>query len=404
MGLFDGKVGMVLGVANDHSIAWAVSEALYAEGAELAFTHLPGPSSERPHPTSRRLPPAEGRRALRRAERGRHRAGVRPHARRVRPLRLPGALGRLRPAAELRSPYLQMSRAGWHLAMDISVYSLVAVCRAAAPLMTAGGQIITLTYYGGEKVVPGYNVMGVCKAALEHSVRVPGLGPRPAEHPHQFHQRRPAAHAQFRRHRRLRRAARARPAKDAAGPERGSEGNRYDSPLSSEQSFDRRHRRDDPRRLRLQHRGDLRERGQRSGIRGLGCSVSGVQPPIRRPRKPPKRDAARLEALLGQRDDRQFVAHGTVRCFPHELLARFGDLLGLARRNHLLGQGVKHEARIRIALLDPGTACQKQFTFLFLVQNSSGSPVPSSRASTNSGGTVRQCTPILPMKPSKYRK
>ena len=75
------------------------------------------------------------------------------------------------PPQELRNPYVQMSRAGWHLAMDISVYSLVACCRAAAPLMTAGGAIVTLTYYGGEKVMPGYNVMGVCKAALEHSVR-----------------------------------------------------------------------------------------------------------------------------------------------------------------------------------------------------------------------------------------
>src|SRR5208337_4655015 len=72
---------------------------------------------------------------------------------------------------ELKNPYVNMSRAGWHLAMDISVYSLVAVCRAAAPLMTDGGSIITISYYGGEKVVPGYNVMGICKAALEHSVR-----------------------------------------------------------------------------------------------------------------------------------------------------------------------------------------------------------------------------------------
>ena len=55
--------------------------------------------------------------------------------------------------------------------MDISVYSLVSVCRAAAPLLTEGGTIVTLSYFGGEKVMPGYNVMGVCKAALEHSVR-----------------------------------------------------------------------------------------------------------------------------------------------------------------------------------------------------------------------------------------
>jgi len=171
MGIFSGKTGLVMGVANDRSIAWAMSEALYAEGAELALTHLPGPSSER-----------------------RVRALVDAHAPKVL---LPcdvqkdedvqrvfdamrDAYGRLdflihsiafAPPQELRNPYVQMSRAGWHLAMDISVYSLVVVCRAAAPLMTAGGSIVTVSYYGGEKVMPGYNAMGVCKAALEHSVR-----------------------------------------------------------------------------------------------------------------------------------------------------------------------------------------------------------------------------------------
>ena len=75
------------------------------------------------------------------------------------------------PPQDLRQAYLQSSRAGWHLAMDISVYSLVAACRAAAPLMTGGGAVVTISYFGGEKVIPGYNLMGVCKAALEHSVR-----------------------------------------------------------------------------------------------------------------------------------------------------------------------------------------------------------------------------------------
>jgi enoyl-[acyl-carrier protein] reductase I len=75
------------------------------------------------------------------------------------------------PPAELRKAYLDVNRDGWHEALDVSVYSLVAVSRAAAPLMTDGGSIITISYMGGEKVVPGYNLMGVCKAALEHSVR-----------------------------------------------------------------------------------------------------------------------------------------------------------------------------------------------------------------------------------------
>jgi enoyl-[acyl-carrier protein] reductase I len=75
------------------------------------------------------------------------------------------------PPAELRKPYLETSRKGWHLAMDISAYSLVAFCREARPLLNDNGTIVTITYFGGEKVMPGYNLMGVCKAALEHSVR-----------------------------------------------------------------------------------------------------------------------------------------------------------------------------------------------------------------------------------------
>ncbi len=169
--LFHGKIGLVMGVANDRSIAWAMSQALYAEGAELAFTHLPTPSNER---RVRRL--------------------VEPHQPR---LVLPcdvqkdediarvfdamrDTYGRFdflihsiafAPPDDLRRPYLESSRAGWHLAMDISVYSLVACCRHAAPLLNDEGTVVTISYFGGEKVMPGYNLMGVCKAALEHSVR-----------------------------------------------------------------------------------------------------------------------------------------------------------------------------------------------------------------------------------------
>ncbi|MGO8690983.1 MAG: enoyl-ACP reductase [Thermoguttaceae bacterium] len=171
MGLFSGKIGLVMGVANDHSIAWAMSEALYAEGAELAFTHLPSPSGER---RVRRLVESRAPRVVLPCDvqRDEDIAGVFEAVR--------AAYGRLdflihavafAPPQDLRQAYLQTSRAGWHLAMDISVYSLVAACRAAAPLMTGGGAVVTISYFGGEKVIPGYNLMGVCKAALEHSVR-----------------------------------------------------------------------------------------------------------------------------------------------------------------------------------------------------------------------------------------
>ncbi len=171
MGLFSGKIGLVMGVANDHSIAWAMSEALYAEGAELAFTHLPSPSGER---RVRRLVESRAPRVVLPCDVQRDEDIARVFE------AVRAAYGRLdflihavafAPPQDLRQAYLQTSRAGWHLAMDISVYSLVAACRAAAPLMTGGGAVVTISYFGGEKVIPGYNLMGVCKAALEHSVR-----------------------------------------------------------------------------------------------------------------------------------------------------------------------------------------------------------------------------------------
>jgi len=171
MGMFDGKIGVVMGVANDHSIAWAISEALYAEGAELAFTHWPSPSSQRR--VGQQLEPYHPKIVLPcDVQKDEDIANLFQNVKETY-----GKINFLvhsiafAPPQELREPYVQTSRKGWRLAMDISVYSLVAVSRAAAALMTDGGTIITISYYGGEKVIPGYNVMGVCKAALEHSVR-----------------------------------------------------------------------------------------------------------------------------------------------------------------------------------------------------------------------------------------
>lgn len=171
MGLFTGKTGLIFGVANDRSIAWSISEALFKEGAELGFTHLPGDRSER-----------------------RVRLLVEPHGAKMLVscdvqkdddiqavfAKAKESYGKIdfvlhsiayAPTAELQNPYYQISRQGWHMAMDISAYSLVTITRHAADLMPDGGSIVTLTYFGGEKVIPGYNVMGICKAALEHSVR-----------------------------------------------------------------------------------------------------------------------------------------------------------------------------------------------------------------------------------------
>jgi enoyl-[acyl-carrier protein] reductase I len=171
MGMFSDKVGLVMGVANDHSIAWAISQALWAEGAELGFTHLPSPSSER---RIRKLVDAREPNVLLPCDVQKDEDIARVFE------AVREAYGRLdflvhsiafAPPHELRKPYVETSREGWHLAMDISAYSLVAVCQAAAPLFSEGAGVITISYIGGEQVVPGYNLMGVCKATLEHTVR-----------------------------------------------------------------------------------------------------------------------------------------------------------------------------------------------------------------------------------------
>ncbi len=171
MRTFAGKIGLVMGVANDRSIAWIISQALLEQGAELAFTHLPGRSSRRrvdvllgPYSPKLVLPCDVQRdddldRVFAEVEFTYGRLDLLVHS------------VAFAPPLELRKPYLETSREGWHLAMDISAYSLVAACRRAAPLMVDGGAIVTISYFGGEKVMPGYNLMGVCKAALEHSVR-----------------------------------------------------------------------------------------------------------------------------------------------------------------------------------------------------------------------------------------
>jgi enoyl-[acyl-carrier protein] reductase I len=171
MNLFQGKTGLVMGVANDRSIAWAMAEALYREGAALGYTHLPGPSSQR---RVARLVEAQQPKVLMpcNVQDDRDLAAVFDAVRQ--------AYGKLdflihavafAPPQELRKPYVEASREAWHLAMDISAYSLVTVCRQAADLFSDGGAVVTISYFGGEKVMPGYNMMGVCKAALEHSVR-----------------------------------------------------------------------------------------------------------------------------------------------------------------------------------------------------------------------------------------
>ena len=180
MGLFTGKKGLVLGVANDYSIAWAITQHLIEQGADVGFTHLPGEKMER---RVRKLAEPVGAKLI-------TPCNVQDDADVARVFQEAGSIyGSLdfvvhsiafAPLEDLKCSFVDASREGFKTAMDISVYSLAIVARNAATVMANGGSIMTMTYYGGEKVVSGYNLMGVCKAALDSAVKYLAydLGPK----------------------------------------------------------------------------------------------------------------------------------------------------------------------------------------------------------------------------------
>jgi enoyl-[acyl-carrier protein] reductase I len=178
--LSDGqKTAVVFGLANKRSIAWAIAQKLHAAGWRLAITYQNERLEQEAKGLLADLPGAQGfmcdvssdEQIAKVFEEFKERYGV-----------LHGLVHSVAfaPADELKGEFVNTSREGFRIAHDVSVYSLIAVSRAAAQLMTAGGGIVTLTYYGAEKVVPKYNVMGVAKAALEATVRylANDLGPK----------------------------------------------------------------------------------------------------------------------------------------------------------------------------------------------------------------------------------
>lgn len=179
-GILQGKTGVVLGVANERSIAWACALACAGEGARLIFNYLGEPLEKRvKRLLSEHLPeaPAYPCDVSSDADIADFFGKVRNHTDRLDFVIHSVAYA---DREDLQRDFIGTSRANFAMAMDISAYSLVAVARAAAALMPAGGSIVTMTYFGSEKVVPNYNVMGVAKAALEASARylASDLGPR----------------------------------------------------------------------------------------------------------------------------------------------------------------------------------------------------------------------------------
>ena len=169
-GLMAGKRGLIMGVANDHSIAWGIAQMLSSQGAELAFTYQGDAQAKRLRPLAQSI----GAKIV-----------------------LPGDVEKdsdldavfaalqkewgsidflvhaiaFSDAKELKGRYVDTTRSNFLKSLDISCYSFTAVARRASSLMTKGGSLVTLTYLGAQRVMPNYNVMGVAKAALEASVR-----------------------------------------------------------------------------------------------------------------------------------------------------------------------------------------------------------------------------------------
>jgi enoyl-[acyl-carrier protein] reductase I len=180
MSLLAGKVGIVFGVANKRSIAWAIAQAWQKAGAQLAFTY----QGERLKENVEELAGTFGPDTLLMpcdVTRDEDIARVFVEAgQKFGKLDLLLHSVAYAPKDALEGEFVNTSREAFRVAHDVSAYSLVALARAAAPLMTDGGSVIAMSYYGSEKVVPHYNVMGVAKAALEASTRYLAydLGPK----------------------------------------------------------------------------------------------------------------------------------------------------------------------------------------------------------------------------------
>jgi enoyl-[acyl-carrier protein] reductase I len=170
VGLLDGRKALIFGVANDHSIAWGIARALHEQGAVVGFSSVESLIERRVRPLATSIGSTfvepcdvQDDKQIRavfdkwRAANGE--LDILVHAL---------AFAR---REDLEGAFVDTSRDGFALALDVSAYSLVALVREARPLLHPGSSVLTLTYYGAEKVVGNYNVMGVAKAALEASVR-----------------------------------------------------------------------------------------------------------------------------------------------------------------------------------------------------------------------------------------
>lgn len=169
--MLQGKKAFVFGVLNEYSLGWHIAKHLHEHGCELAFSHMPGEKNERRIKKAveqfqpRFLTPCDV------TNDEQIESAFKDVATHFGTFDFLVHSIAFAPADTFQNSFLQTSRSSWATALDVSAYSLVALARSAAPLMNPGGSIVTLTYHAAEKFIPHYNMMAVCKAALECSVR-----------------------------------------------------------------------------------------------------------------------------------------------------------------------------------------------------------------------------------------
>ncbi len=170
MGLMTGKKGLIFGVSNTHGIAYGIAKQLFEEGAEIAFTYANEVMEKRVRPIAEEMnakiilecdvtKEEDIKAVVAECEKVYGKLDFVVHA------------VAFAAREDLQGRFIETSRAGWDLAMGISAYSLISICRNVEPIMKEGGSIFALTYLGSQYVVANYNIMGVAKAALESSMR-----------------------------------------------------------------------------------------------------------------------------------------------------------------------------------------------------------------------------------------
>ena len=190
MGMFTGKKGLILGVANDRSIAWAIAKLIMAEGGECGFSHLPDKPDDERKKNRNRVQKCFDKSEIPLAPKFLVPLNVQDDAQIAEVMETAKSeFGKIdfllhsiafADRADLAKDTVECSREGFKMAMEISAFSLLAVANAAKDIMSEQSSIVTMTYFGGERCVPGYNMMGVCKAALDSCMKYAAyeLGPR----------------------------------------------------------------------------------------------------------------------------------------------------------------------------------------------------------------------------------